>query len=35
MILEFHFSYSQPGYKDKYYYSPTQFSVAIGYRASV
>ena len=30
MILYFHFSYSQPGYKGKYYYSPTPFSVAIG-----
>ena len=28
------FSYSQPGYKGKYSYSPKQFSVASGYRAS-
>ena len=35
MILKFHFSYSLPGYKGKYHYSPIQFSVAIGYRASV
>ena len=35
MILKFDFSYSQPGYKGKYYYSPTLFSVAIGYGASV
>ena len=31
MILKYHFSSSQPGYKGKYHYSPTQFSVAIGY----
>ena len=31
MILKFQFSYSQPGYKIKYYYNPTQFSVATGY----
>ena len=35
MILKFHFSYSQPAYKGKHCYSPTQFSVAIGYGASV
>ena len=34
MILKFHFSYSQPGYKGKYCYSPTQFSVAFDYGAS-
>ena len=34
MILKFHFFYSQPGYIGAYYYSPTQFSVAIGYGAS-
>ena len=34
MILKFHFLYSQPGHKGKYYYSPAQFSIAIGYGAS-
>ena len=33
MIITFHVSHSQPGYK--YYYSPTQFSVAIDCGASV
>ena len=31
----YHCLCSQPGYKDKYCYSPTQFSVAIGYGAGV
>ena len=31
----YHCFCSQPGYKGKYYYSPTQFFVAIGYGASV
>ena len=35
MNLKFIFSYRQPGYKGKYCYSPAQFSVAIGYGASV
>ena len=35
MILKFHFSNSQPGYIGKFYDSPTQFSVVIGYGASV
>ena len=35
MISNFQFSYSQAGYKAKYYHSLTQFSVAIGYGASV
>ena len=30
MILKFHFSYSQPGYKGNCYYSPTQFPIVIG-----
>ena len=35
MILKFHFFYSQLGYKGKYSYSPTQFSVAIAFGTSV
>ena len=35
MILKLNFSSSQPGYKGKYYYSPTEFPVVIGYGASV
>ena len=34
-IKVYHCLCSQPGYKGKYYFSPTQISVAIGYGASV